>query len=238
MKKLVIALSISALFSGFAQAAHWGYEGEHGPAHWGDVSKTCAEGVNQSPINVTHAVKADIQSLNIQYDGMVTGLTYNGHALQATVEGKNILTVDGDTYQLKQFHFHTPSENYINGKQYAAEAHFVNADKNGNLLVVAVMYDLGKTNPELSKLIKVLPAKGQTIKLAMSFPVKDMLPATATLYRFNGSLTTPPCSEGVRWYVMKDVKQFSSAQEKAMTKVMGHNNRPLQGLHARVVLEK
>ncbi|MDC0611868.1 carbonic anhydrase family protein [Vibrio sp.] len=235
MKKLLVALSVSALLGGVAQASDWGYEGEHGPAHWGSVSKTCAEGVNQSPIDITRVAQSQLEPLNIHYTGKVTALTNNGHTLQATVTGDNTLTIDGDVFELKQFHFHTPSENFINHHQYALEAHFVHADKDGNLAVVAVMYDAGSDDADLDKLTAKIPSVNETQTLATSFDVKEMLPTSvAKYYRFNGSLTTPPCSEGVRWFVIKQHKTLSSDQEKAFSSVMGHNNRPLQGLHARI----
>jgi carbonic anhydrase len=236
MKKLVLALSLSALCGGFAQASDWGYEGHHGPEHWGDVSKTCAEGVNQSPINLKGMTKANLAPLDIAYKGKVVALKNNGHTLEAQVEGSNTLTIDGVDFELKQFHFHTPSENEINGKQYPLEGHFVHADKNGNLAVIAVMFDMGSENAQLANLMKTLPKTGKMVTLAQPFDIKDMLPSYSAYYRFNGSLTTPPCSEGVRWFVLKATKSLSADQEKALSGVMGHNNRPIQAQHARLVL--
>jgi carbonic anhydrase len=235
MKKLMVAMALTSLFS-VAQASDWGYEGHHGPEHWGNVSKTCAEGVNQSPINLTSATDAKLAPLDIQYSGQVTALKNNGHTLQATIEGANTFTIDGIEFELKQFHFHTPSENEINNKSYPLEGHFVHADKDGNLAVVAVMFDMGKQNAQLASLIETLPKSDETVELANPFDVKDMLPNYASYYRFNGSLTTPPCSEGVRWFVLKEAKALSADQEKSLSSVMGHNNRPLQPIHARVVL--
>lgn len=238
MKKLLIALAVSAFIGGTANASGWGYEGEHGPEHWGNVSQTCAAGVNQSPIDVTAAAKANLEPLKISYTGKVTALTNNGHSLQATVTGNNTLTVDGDVFELKQFHFHTPSENYVNHHQYPLEAHFVHADKDGNLAVVSVMYKVGEKNAQLDQLTETLPMAQQTQQLATAFNVSDMLPSSIEkYYRFNGSLTTPPCSEGVRWFVIKQTETLSDAQQKALQVMMGHNNRPLQSTNARLVIE-
>jgi carbonic anhydrase len=243
MKKILLALSVSALLTGAVQAAaptasapHWTYTGEHGPEHWNEVSETCGVGKNQSPINLTDVAKATLAPLDLTYGGMVTELTNNGHSLQATVTGNNTLVIDGVTFELKQFHFHTPSENVINNHQFPLEGHFVHADKDGNLAVVAVMFEMGGKNPELAKLTANLPKSGETVKLAQSFPVKDLLPSVTNYYRFNGSLTTPPCSEGVRWIVLKETKTLSDAQDKALMGMMGHNNRPVQSLNARKVL--
>ncbi|QSX33600.1 carbonic anhydrase family protein [Shewanella avicenniae] len=238
MKNFLLASAIMLAFSGAAQASDWGYSGHHGPEHWGDIAGTCAAGVNQSPIDVTKAVKAELSALELNYAGQVTELTNNGHTLQASVTGTNTLTVDGDVFELKQFHFHTPSENLIEGKQYPLEAHFVNQDKQGNLAVVAVMFDAGADNPALAALAAAIPSGKGTKALPKSFDVKEMLPSTEHYYRFNGSLTTPPCTEGVRWFVMQDAKALSAEQQKVLTDTMGHNNRPVQAPHARVVLVK
>ncbi|SDH15833.1 carbonic anhydrase [Vibrio xiamenensis] len=236
MKKILLALSISAVMAGAAQANEWNYSAEHGPAHWGEFSQTCAAGKNQSPINISGEVKADLQELNVNYAGKVTALVNNGHTLQAVVEGDNTVTIDGDTFTLQQFHFHTPSENLIEDKQFPLEAHFVNADADGNLTVVAVMFDNGVENEFLTSLTQTMPKVGETVTLPKPLEIKDFLPQTDEYYRFNGSLTTPPCSEGVRWFVLKDVSKLAASQAEAMMKVMGHNNRPVQNLNARSVM--
>ncbi|MDW6004884.1 carbonic anhydrase [Vibrio mangrovi] len=238
MKKIILAVSVGALFSGMAQASEWGYEGENGPEHWGHVAKICETGKNQSPINVTNTIKSDVKPLAIQYQGQVTALTNNGHTLQATVTGDNVLTVDGKRFELKQFHFHTPSENLIKSRQYPLEAHFVHQDSEGNLAVIAVMFETGAADDELAKLTHTLPGKGDSVSIAQVFPVKNLLPATQNYYRFNGSLTTPPCSEGVRWFVMKQPKTLSAEQESTLVSAMGYNNRPVQMQNARTVLDE
>ncbi|PWI34971.1 carbonic anhydrase [Vibrio albus] len=236
MKKLLLASVLAGCVSVSVQASDWGYGEHHGPDSWGEVSVICAQGKNQSPIDVTNAVKANLEALSVSYNGDVVALTNNGHSLQANVTGKNELTIDGVVFELKQFHFHTPSENLIQGKQYPLEAHFVHADKQGNLAVVSVMYEMKEENKELAQLSSVLPEEGDTEQLAKSFPVADMLPSTGSYYRFNGSLTTPPCTEGVRWFVLEETQSLSSAQEQKLNKVMGNNNRPVQALNARKVI--
>ncbi|CAM3640803.1 Carbonic anhydrase precursor [Vibrio aerogenes CECT 7868] len=236
MKYYLLALSASVAMMGNATASEWGYSGKHNPENWGEVSETCQAGNNQSPIDINQAVKASIKPLEIHYNGTVLGIVNNGHTIQAKVAGDNTLTVDGKTFKLAQFHFHTPSENYINNHQFAMEAHFVNQDKDGNLAVIAVMFDKGQKSQFMDKLTANLPKTGHSEKFAHPLKVKDLLPdSTQTYYRFNGSLTTPPCSEGVRWFVLKDTKTLSGSQQQAMMGVMGHNNRPLQPLNARLV---
>nr|WP_185759824.1 carbonic anhydrase family protein [Vibrio pectenicida] len=235
----VIAGSLLVALCSYVQAAEWGYQGDIGPEHWGEFAQECAAGKNQSPIDINEndTVEAELKSLDIQYNGTVTGLTNNGHTLQAVVRGSNIFTLDGIKFNLAQFHFHTPSENHIKGHGYPLEAHFVNSDKAGHLAVLAVMFDLNThKNKEISKLIKSMPETNHTVTLDAPFSVKDMLPKTAKYYRFNGSLTTPPCSEGVRWIVAKSPQTLTLDQAKELELVMGTNNRPLQNHNARVVL--
>ncbi|ENM5794110.1 carbonic anhydrase [Vibrio mimicus] len=236
MKKMTLALAVTACVGFGAQASEWGYEGEHGPEHWGKIAPLCAEGKNQSPIDVTQSVEADLPPFALNYQGQVVGLLNNGHTLQAEVSGNNHLQVDGNTFQLKQFHLHTPSENLLNGKQFPLEAHFVHADEQGNLAVVAVMYEVGSENPMLSSFTANMPSKGSKVELVHSLPLDKWIPASKNYYRFNGSLTTPPCSEGVRWIVLNEPSVLSEQQEQGLISVMGHNNRPVQPHNARLVV--
>ncbi|MFZ3504907.1 carbonic anhydrase [Vibrio harveyi] len=233
MKKSLLAISL--LLSSAAHAAHWGYEGENGPEFWGKFSEDCQQGKNQSPVNIQSTVLGIMDEININYLGDAVSAIDNGHTLQANVEGNNTLLVDDKKFTLSQFHFHTPSENHINGKEYPLEAHFVHADKDGNLAVVAVFYKPGDENPALDQLLKHDFEKGKTTSFA-PVSIKSLIPSKHSYYRFNGSLTTPPCSEGVRWLVLKDVQTVSAAQVKAFMDIMGKNNRPIQPINARLIL--
>ncbi|WP_394143104.1 carbonic anhydrase [Vibrio atypicus] len=237
MKKSILALGLCTVFAASAQAANWGYEGEHGPEHWGEFASECANGKNQSPVNIESATDADLKDLQFDYEGKVISLLNNGHTLQTSLEGSNTLKVDGKAFQLKQFHFHTPSENHVDGKEYPLEAHFVHADEQGNLAVVAVFFKLGESNSTLAKLLQNIPSKDQNIAIKVPFDANALIPRDKEYYRFSGSLTTPPCSEGVRWLVFKDVQSISPEQVKQFANVMGENNRPIQALNARVILE-
>ena len=149
------------------------------------------------------------------------------------------ISVDGHEFELKQYHFHAPSENHINGKSYPMEAHLVHADENGNLAVIAVMFVDGGANEVIAKAWSHMPSKaGATRSLSSDVSAEGILPANRDYYRFNGSLTTPPCSEGVWWLVMKKPVAVSKAQIEKFSQVMGHpNNRPIQPLNARPVLK-
>lgn len=236
MKKSLAALGLALVFTGTAYAASWGYEGSHGPEHWGEFASECSKGQNQSPINIVSAAEAKLDKLQFDYHGKAISLLNNGHTLQTSLEGDNTLLIDGNAFTLKQFHFHTPSENHVDGKEYPLEAHFVHADTTGHLAVVAVFFQSGKANPDLAKLLANIPSKDQAVEIKLPFEADALLPKDKAYYRFNGSLTTPPCSEGVRWLVMKEAQTISPEQIKAFTTVMGKNNRPIQPLNARMVL--
>ncbi len=247
MKKIRIMLLITGiiavnLMAGNYEHGTWSYSGKTGPEHWGDLNKDyimCRMGKNQSPVNITGAIKADLVPLKINYDVKVKSFLNNGHTVKAVVKNGGYLYVDGKKFRLLQFHFHTPSENLIDGKHFPMEAHFVHSTKDGELAVVAVMFKVGKFNPALQKLIANMPRRaGNEMNVCKAnLRAKDLLPVDLSYYRFNGSLTTPPCSEGVRWFVLKEPVEISSKQLKEFEKVMGKNNRPIQPINARVILK-
>ena len=222
--------------------AHWGYTGHEGPASWGELSpkyKICGMGKNQSPINVTTSLDADLAAIAPEYKSASKEILNNGHTIQVNVEAGSTLSVDGITFELKQFHFHTPSENHIDGKSFPLEAHFVHLDKEGNIAVLALMFEEGEENKALSKVWEKMPKKAnEKSELKFSDISKALLPENKEYYRFNGSLTTPPCSEGVRWLVLKTPVSISKAQVEAFLHTMQHpNNRPIQATNARMIIK-
>ena len=221
-------------------AQHWGYAGEAGPDQWSKLDPKfvmCAMGKNQSPIDLSGFVEADLAPLAFDYKAGATEIVNNGHTVQVNFAPGSSLKVAGRTFELKQFHFHAPSENRVSGKQYPLEAHLVHADKDGNLAVVAVMFGNGPANALLDKLWPAMPAKDAKAALTAGTSAMALLPANRDYYRFNGSLTTPPCSEGVWWLVLKHPATVSKAQVDAFSKAIGFaNNRPLQPVNARAVL--
>lgn len=226
---------------GTASAQHWGYAGEAGPENWSKIDPKfamCALGRNQSPIDLRGFVESDLKPLKFAYKAGAADIVNNGHTVQVDYAAGSSLTVDGRTFELKQFHFHAPSENKIGGKQFPLEGHLVHADKDGNLAVVAVMFQEGAANPLLAKLWEKLPPKvGDKSALPAGLSVSQLLPADRDYYRFNGSLTTPPCSEGVWWLVMKKQPTVSKAQVQQFSKTVGFaNNRPVQPVNARPLL--
>ncbi|NPA28418.1 MAG: carbonic anhydrase family protein [Epsilonproteobacteria bacterium] len=239
-KILLLTFSLTAAI--FAKSSiEWGYKGEIGPDKWGDLSpkfRMCKEGKNQSPINLTRFIKAKLPAVEYSYNTKSTEVINNGHTIQVNLKSGSKINIDNIDFELKQFHFHTPSENKIDGKSFPLEAHFVHASKDGELAVVALMFEEGEENKVLSKIWQKMPTKADTKEKLEISDIKELLPKNKDYYRFNGSLTTPPCSEGVRWIVLKTPVTISKAQIDKFAKVMGHpNNRPIQPLNARVILE-
>jgi carbonic anhydrase len=223
----------------------WGYSGETGPDKWGDLSPDFILGKigrNQSPINIAgdSVIEADLPHIKFDYKEEPLKILNVGHTIDVLYESGNSIEVDGIRFVLKQFHFHNPSENHIEGVEFPLEAHLVHADKDGNLAVIAVMFTEGKENTFLEKIWAHAPKKkGETTTAAgETVNVMEMLPANKDYYRFGGSLTTPPCSEGVRWLVLKNPVEVANSQVKAFGKLIGFaNDRPIQPTNARAILK-
>lgn len=242
---LVSALAILPFLGSVAVAgekAHWGYSGAEGPDHWAELDPSytvCSTGRNQSPIDLAGFVEAELPAIEFNAGTNATEILNNGHTIQANFPSGNSISVGGHGFDLKQVHFHTPSENTIEGKSFAMEAHFVHADGDGNLAVIGVMLDIGDSNDALAKLWRQMPvAAGESYALESDFGALSLLPDDKAYYRFNGSLTTPPCSEGVWWHVMKSPVSISSEQVSKFLNAVHHaNNRPIQPVNARQVLK-
>jgi len=224
---------------------HWGYSGKEGPEFWGNLStsySTCKTGSNQSPIDIQGSL-LDAKLPEIPFDyKMLTPSTIinNGHTVQVNIWSGGEITVDGIKFKLKQFHFHTPSENKIKGQNFPLEAHFVHVSEDKKIAVVAILFSPGAEDATLTNLWKKLPMnKGDEEKLdSHSLKPLEMERKLSNYYRFNGSLTTPPCTEGVRWIVMKRPFSVSKEEVEKLQKALKHpNNRPVQPLNARVVIE-
>ncbi|MDJ0991401.1 MAG: carbonic anhydrase family protein [Desulfobacterales bacterium] len=248
MKKRSIVLSliivagcmISIVLAG--ENVHWGYSGHAGPEHWGQLDpkySMCSEGQNQSPVNLTGMVETDLSPITINYKPGGHEIVNNGHTIQVNYKPGSSIIVNGNEFELKQFHFHAPSENTIEGYAYPMEAHFVHLDRDGRIAVIAVMFNAGQKSAELEKAWEHMPADaGGKNALPQSVNARILLPHNHDYYRFNGSLTTPPCTEGVWWLVMKLYQTASREQIEKFAHTMHHpNNRPIQPLNARAVLK-
>ena len=229
------------------KSAHWSYSGKQGPEFWGDLSasySSCKTGNNQSPVDIdmkNSVLDANLPAIPFDYN-IITPSTIvnNGHTVQVNMWSGGEIIVDNIKFTLKQFHFHTPSENTVNGQHFPLEAHFVHLSDKNEIAVVAVFFSPGPDDPTLASLWKKLPMnKGDKEKLASNaLKTLQMEKKISSYYRFNGSLTTPPCTEGVRWIVMKRPFHVSRAQVEKLQKALKHpNNRPTQPLNARVIVE-
>jgi carbonic anhydrase len=236
------AASVPPTATSAPTAVHWTYEGEDGPAHWGELSPkyaACADGKTQSPIDLTGAEDKDLANIVFHYQPSKVNLINNGHTIQVNYDSGSYIEVDGVRYDLAQFHFHAPSEHSVNGKLAAAEVHFVHEDANDKLAVVGILIEKGAQSPAVQAFWDKLPTEaGPQQTLTTQANAADFLPAVQTTYRYDGSLTTPPCSEGVKWMVMTTPITFSEAQIEAYSKLFEHGtNRPVQELNGRVDVE-
>jgi carbonic anhydrase len=219
--------------------AHWTYTGKNGPSHWADLEHgfaSCKLGKQQSPIDIHAAKTAPLAPIGFHYAASAADIVNTGHTVQVNLaDGGSVGIASGD-YKLVQFHFHTPSEETINGKHYPLVAHLVHRNEAGELAVVAVLFKLGKENTALKQVFAELPARaGEQHALASGIDIGAVLPSRHAYYAYTGSLTTPPCSEGVHWQVLKQQADISRAQLSAFRKLYAMNARPVQPLNGRVV---
>lgn len=221
---------------------HWSYEGENGPQAWGKLKpefNLCAIGKRQSPINIDdgNTLIGPAEPIQFSYTPSNGTVVNNGHTIQVDVQGDNSITVRGTNYKLLQFHFHTPSEEQVNNKRFAMVAHLVHKNDEGQLAVVAVLLEQGNTNSLIDKVWTYMPldANDRVRMPREMINLSDLLPTDQRYYQFMGSLTTPPCSEGVLWLVLKQPMQLNRAQFRLFTQLYPNNARPVQSLNARPV---
>lgn len=224
------------------EAPHWSYAGAAGPENWGALGNEfalCGVGQRQSPIDIRRTVKADLPPIRFEYKPVPLSIVDNGHSIKIDTAGAGGIVVDGESYALVQFHFHKPSEEKINGKVFEMVAHLVHQSKSGKLAVVAVLMDAGKEQPLIRTLWTHLPLEKNTpvTRADVHIDPARILPANRGYYTFLGSLTTPPCSEGVLWLVLKNPVQVSKEQLAGFATVYRSNVRPVQPVNGRVIKE-
>lgn len=222
---------------------HHGWSYEH-PEQWGDeeVNKLCSVGKEQSPIDIKQAIKPQPTSdkaINLveNYQAQNFTVKNNGHTIVFDVadQSKSSVSVNGVKYDLLQFHYHIPSEHTVMNAHYPLEIHFVHKNDEGNLAVVGVLFNVGKHNNALQKVITGLPSKGKDGTLT-GFDIGSLMPKNSNAYAYNGSLTTPPCSEQVQWLLKSDAVDASDAQLRTLAELYDGNNRPVQPQGNREVL--
>lgn len=260
-RNLLKYLSVITASSGFnlgfqsvVQAAEnsgridWGYVGDIAPENWGQLSSefmACSSGMAQSPINIESNIKGDlpeIQRLGISliafnYQDSPLKILNDGHTIQVKyAPGSNII-LDGQLYELKQFHFHHPSEHTINSQGFDMEIHLVHQNPLGSLAVLSVLIKEGAESKALQAFWQELPQSRQEKNLSLKFNAEQLLPVNRSFYSYKGSLTTPPCSEIVNWVIFDEPIQVSRQQIEQFTQVISDNARPIQAVNRRLLLK-
>jgi carbonic anhydrase len=220
--------------------AHWSYEGETGPEHWAGLDPSfvaCADGSAQTPIDLVDPEPVELTDPEFTYVAGPVKVHNNGHTVQADAAPGGVLRVDGAEFPLAQLHFHAPSEHTIGGESVPVEVHFVHKTSDDEIAVVGVMMTEGETaNPAWAPFVDALGVEETDADIETEFDWKAMLPASTSTLRYAGSLTTPPCTEGVRWFIMAEPVELSAAQIGAFEAAYDANNRPLQPLNDRPVV--
>ena len=220
---------------------HWGYAGEGGPEKWAELNpefRQCAIGTRQSPIDIREGIRVDLEKIQFEYRPSSFAVLDNGHTIQVNVSPGNSLQVMGRRFELLQFHFHRPSEERINGRQFDMVAHLVHKDAEGRLAVVAVLLERGQDQALVQTIWNNLPLeKGDALPAPGQLDLNQLLPENRAYYTYMGSLTTPPCSEGVLWMVMRTPVQVSPNQIAIFSRLYPMNARPIQAGSGRLIKE-
>ncbi|MBI5259092.1 MAG: carbonic anhydrase family protein [Burkholderiales bacterium] len=220
-------------------ALHWGYDGAAGPESWARLNPEfakCSAGQRQSPIDIRGGVRVDLDPIAFEYRPTGFRVIDNGHTVQVNLGGGNSIEVQGRRYDLVQFHFHRPSEERIDGRQFDMVAHLVHKDSEGRLAVVAVLLDRGSAHAVVQQVWNNLPLeKGEEVPAKSAIDLNKLLPEDKRYYTYMGSLTTPPCSEGVLWMVMQQPVPISPDQVNVFARLYPMNARPIQSAAGRLI---
>jgi len=224
-----------------AHAEHWDYQGSGGPERWGRMKPEfakCSSGTRQSPIDIRDGIKVELDAVQFDYKPSAFKVVDNGHTIQVNVAPGNSIEVTGQRFELVQFHFHRPSEERVDGKAFDMVAHLVHKNLDGRLAVVAVLLEKGSAQPVVQSVWNNLPLeKGDEIAARAPIDLNRLLPAERGYFTYMGSLTTPPCSEGVLWMVMKQPVPVSGEQIDIFARLYPMNARPIQAASGRLIKE-
>jgi len=247
---VIVCVSCERAEESSHEEVHWSYTGEGAPTHWADLRPDfalCGDGTSQSPVDLGDAVPGDSVSvtrdyrpatLRIAHQEHIVDVIDNGHTIQITYdEGSTLDLGEGIVYELAQYHFHSPSEHTVNGEHYPMEMHFVHQSADDRLAVVAAFIAEGAHNPAFGPIWENLPSvPGEERHLEhVSVDIDDLVPMEHHYYRYQGSLTTPPCSEGVEWIVRANPIELAREQIETFRAIFHENNRPVQPLEGRSV---
>ncbi len=239
--KAGLAMASDAPAHGGAAVAHWSYEGDGNPEKWGELQsdfKMCQLGLEQTPIDLGNGIKGDVGSVDYDYKPLPLRIINNGHTIQFNADPGSACVIGGARYELLQFHMHHPSEHLLAGKGFDLECHFVHKSSAGALAVTGVFIRPGAANAALKTFFEQMPAKaGPEVKVAGSIDIAGILPKAGGYFRYMGSLTTPPCSEGLTWTVHKEPVEASVEQIQKFAALFPNNARPLQKRNRRFVLD-
>jgi carbonic anhydrase len=234
-------LALAAVAAAPRHGTHWTYEGESGPANWSKINSDwamCGGGRRQSPIDIRDGIKVDLEQIGFDYHPSSFNEIDNGHTIQVTVGGGNFITVGNQSYELQGFHFHRPSEERVNGKGTEMVIHLVHKSAEGKLAIVAVLLERGKQHNLIQTVWNNLPLeKNELVAPSVVLDLKDVLPEKREYYTYMGSLSEPPCTEGVLWLVMKQPMQASPAQMALFSRLYPLNARPVQQGFGRMIKE-
>ena len=236
----LVACPICAALAEAEGAAHWSYEGHGGPGDWGSLDQTykaCSIGSQQSPVDLKGPLPAQVGALHIDWRPEAYTILNNGHTIQANVTNKDTVKLGDTVYELKQFHFHHPSEHAVKGERRSMEIHFVHAHPNGNLAVVGVFVTAGARNAEFAKIIAAAPTTEGEKTLRAPINPNRLLPKNRIRFRYEGSLTTPPCSEVVDWNVFEHPIEADEADIARFKAIFPMNARPIQTTGRRFLLK-
>ena len=220
-------------------AAAWGYEGPGGPEHWASLAEAYAgcAGEQQSPVDITAYEQGDGGPLSFSYGGGASAARYDGMFVHADFEDGSTLRAGQRTFGLKSAHLHAPSEHRIEGVEFAAELHVVHADAGGDLAVVGLLFEHGEPSPAVQAILDAAPPAGETVSEGIPLNAGAYVPGNAAYYQYAGSKTTPPCDEGVSWFVMREPRTISREQVDGLLALSGGpSNRPVQPIGGRAIL--
>ncbi|MEH7350869.1 carbonic anhydrase [Gottfriedia acidiceleris] len=223
-----------------ARNEDWSYTGNTGPNYWSSINKDyslCSNGKQQSPVNIDQAIKKSLP-LGINYHNDLFKIERSQYTVKfIPVNHSNSINLNGTNYTLKQFHFHTPSEHTINGKQSDLEIHFINENKKQSIITIGVLVDIGRLNKEFQKILNVNPTDEELGGKVVKLNLQPFIPYTSKKFSYTGSFTTPPCTEGIKWIVFNKPIQFSEEQVQSYQNYFKPNSRPVQPLNGRDLFE-
>jgi carbonic anhydrase len=241
MAKVVEESTAEAAHAAKSHTKHWSYEGDTGPHAWAKLAPEyakCGNGQRQSPIDIRDGMRVELEPVAFEYRPSGFRVVDNGHTIQANVNGWNSIRVMGRRYRLEQFHFHRPSEEMIDGKQFEMVVHLVHKDGEGRLAVVAVLVEVGARQPVIQAVLNNLPLeRGDEITANANLDLAQLLPGDRRYFTYMGSLTTPPCTEDVLWIVMKQPVQATVEQLDLFSRMYPMNARPIQSSSGRTIKE-